>query len=159
MNPSSDRKVSIYVLIDPRDSAVRYVGSTLNINATVSRHVTQANNKKKILWVAELKAAGLRPKLEVIDTTDAQIRFEVERKWISHYLSIGAKLLNWEYSREYDREQAKLPPAGYTLLLKEFENMWQQYETIPSDLPKLKRERYLLARALEVANQTLKERA
>jgi hypothetical protein len=156
MNTGDERTVHIYVLIDPRTNAVRYVGSTLNIQSTLARHRNQTINKKKMAWITELKNEGLKPKIEAIDTTNTQNRLEIERKWIGHYLELGTKLLNWEYSKEYDREAAGLPPPGYRDLMKEFEELWQ--EEIPEGLPNLTRDRFVIARAFEVAIKALRQK-
>lgn len=153
-----ERTVYIYTLIDPRDDKVRYVGATLNIKATVSRHISQPVNKKKTAWIAELKSQKLRPRIEVVDTATVPTRLEVERKWVSHYLRLGADLLNWEYAPEFDRSQAKLPPKHYDDLLVEFEELWKPYEVIPSDIAHLTRNRFLIGRALEIAIEALKQR-
>lgn len=88
--------VRIYVLIDPRDGAVRYVGQTKRTLARrFSSHLASSATCRthRDCWIAGLLAAGLRPEIRQIDTCGPDWA-ECERKWIAHYRAAGAKLTN-----------------------------------------------------------------
>lgn len=60
----------IYSLMDPRTLEIRYVGKTNNpkerMRAHISPHVYMRHNNAKCIWIEELKAAGLRPIMQVL---------------------------------------------------------------------------------------------
>lgn len=62
--------IHIYVLIDPRDLEIRYVGKTNNpkerMRAHISPHVYMRHNNRKCIWTEELKSLGLRPIMQVL---------------------------------------------------------------------------------------------
>jgi hypothetical protein len=64
--------IHIYVLIDPRSMSVRYVGQTNNpkerLRAHVSPHIYMKTYNKKAIWTEELKAARLKPIMQVLFT-------------------------------------------------------------------------------------------
>lgn len=89
--------VAIYELIDPRDSAVRYVGQTINKPADrLGQHVRNeyAGNMAKSRWIDELKAAGKQPLMKVVQWVEPQEADRAERNHIKKCLRDGCKLLN-----------------------------------------------------------------
>lgn len=87
---------SVYILIDPRDYTIRYVGQTNNIKIRYNSHICDINsNTHKSKWIKSLKAFGFRPKVMVIgeytkDTIDVWEIF-----WINYYRQCGCKLTNY----------------------------------------------------------------
>src|ERR1700740_2865772 len=96
------RKMRIYKLINPIDSAVFYVGRTQNTLSTrLSIHFSEVNcnletateskNKRKISTMREIKAIGLRPIIEQIDELminteeDFKEACRLEKHWIGIY--------------------------------------------------------------------------
>ncbi len=61
-------KMFIYCLVDPRTLEVKYVGKTNDLKeryrAHISPHIYMRNNNLKCIWTEELKALGLKPKME-----------------------------------------------------------------------------------------------
>jgi len=156
-----EKLVYVYVLIDPRDSKIRYVGSTINIQATMSRHSTQFNNKKKVAWIDELRSVGLKPKIEIIDTTTTKSRTEVERRWIQHHVAKGDNLLNGVYTHEFNRDAAGLPRSWHKeqrAIAEELGNLLSKYEEVPTGAKQKYNVNYLISRAMQIAINTLKER-
>ncbi len=64
--------IYIYVLIDPRNLEIRYVGKTNNpserMRAHISPHIYMRNNNAKCIWTEELKAINLKPIMQVLTT-------------------------------------------------------------------------------------------
>lgn len=114
---------SIYILRDPRDKAVRYVGmTTQSPHSRYSAHLSnlseKGHNPEKSAWVKGLRAIGLVPRMEVIEElsyskeefaelyrarVEAQHKkiprnfttpHDRERYWIKHYKGQGYKLFN-----------------------------------------------------------------
>ncbi|XVU24211.1 hypothetical protein ACQPZJ_44435 [Actinoplanes sp. CA-054009] len=53
---------TLYVLKDPRDNRVRYVGATtVPLDVRLRGHLSKSTNTFVQAWIAELKAAGLQP--------------------------------------------------------------------------------------------------
>ena len=86
---------TIHALCDPRDKSVRYVGWTFNTNKRLRAHVLTARRtlSHKANWLRSLLALGLAPELIVLERGNADWQ-AAERKWISHYRKIGARLTN-----------------------------------------------------------------
>lgn len=91
--------VSIYQLRDPRTMAIRYVGIAANPRRRLASHVAEAKNGRKnrpinhrSRWIRTLLQLGLRPVLEVIESTDNwALR---ERYWIKRLRGEGHSLTN-----------------------------------------------------------------
>src|SRR5438270_13030364 len=71
--------VYIYGLVDPRPGLpqrrrIRYVGKTVQLRVRLSQHVTAVlngiePNKRKVRWINQVLAAGLRPDIVVLRET------------------------------------------------------------------------------------------
>lgn len=87
----------IYVLKDPRDQSIRYVGQTINYEKRLEEHVRdyrRAYRGGKPEWMLELRQAGLRPVMEVIEECEPWMVFDRERFWIEEMRSRGCNLTN-----------------------------------------------------------------
>jgi len=81
--------VSIYVLVDPRDQIVRYVGKTRrSLRDRLNGHLADKDSRRSP-WIAELRAIGLRPIIAEIESVPDERSTEAERTWISHYRPLG----------------------------------------------------------------------
>jgi predicted GIY-YIG superfamily endonuclease len=93
--PESDQAaepmVSIYVLIDPRDDRVKYVGQTRDPKSRMWNHIS---NRARLPFVQELYTEGLRPRLTVVQQCALEIADEREAWWIQHYRTLGEPLVN-----------------------------------------------------------------
>lgn len=92
----------IYVLRDPRDGAVRYVGRTKNPKKRLEHHLYKKSDGSFVHarreWIQEVRSAGLRPVMEIVETlrapVDDALISERERRWIFHFNQQGAALTN-----------------------------------------------------------------
>lgn len=88
---------SIYVLKDPRNGDVRYVGETCNPPKRLRGHINNARagkNGPRGEWICELLDANLRPKMDVVEQCDFSERHEREDYWMKKCEKEGADLLN-----------------------------------------------------------------
>lgn len=86
----------IYLLRDPRDGAVRYVGKTItSLRRRLSGHISRAKKPQhhSQRWIAGLLGLGFTPIIELIEIA-AQDWQDRERFWIAHYRGAGARLTN-----------------------------------------------------------------
>ena len=94
--PASDISY-IYILIDPRDDWVVYVGTSIHPKKRIQelghKHINHYG-RAVANWAMELRESGLLPRLQVIEKCPTSIRNESERSWINHYLTQGFDLLN-----------------------------------------------------------------
>ena len=89
----------IYVLIDPRDNEIRYVGKTTQrwLSDRLSGHRSSArrgDSSWRSRWIAKLLRCGYDPRiilLQEVPTTDWQ---SAETYWITYLRSIGCRLTN-----------------------------------------------------------------
>lgn len=90
-----EREWYIYVLKDPRDGEVRYVGFTIDIKRRYRNHITSSQREKtyKANWIRSVLRAGFKPALEIIESGYGDWQ-EREAHWIEYYRSIGARLTN-----------------------------------------------------------------
>jgi len=76
----------IYMLVDPRTNTVRYVGQTSRtLEARLEDHLKGYKASQKDKWIVELVAAGMRPRIELIeDATEVEAN-EREVMWIEAF--------------------------------------------------------------------------
>lgn len=90
-----NRVVYIYILIDPRNETVRYVGRSYNLKKRLSQHNSIWLPKtKKEKWLCKLKSLGLSAEIECIHTTDEFEWVFWETHYISLFKSYGYDLTN-----------------------------------------------------------------
>lgn len=87
---------NIYALTDPlADNAIRYVGWSYNVKRRHRAHINGARRtvSHKSHWIRSLLFKNAEPGVIVLESgiDDWQ---EAERRWISHYRLLGAKLTN-----------------------------------------------------------------
>lgn len=89
----------IYRLNDPETGEIRYVGHTSDPARRLKDHGSKYDqcNRRKRMWIQELKAQGKKPVMEFIEhgvgLTDQRWKVR-ERYWITYFRSIGARLFN-----------------------------------------------------------------
>jgi hypothetical protein len=97
---SSPRDVAeIYILVDPRDRSIRYVGVTIRgTSSRIAAHLNDAGkvgyNRLKSEWLRSLRDEGLSPEVFVVEVANASDRYEIEKRWIRAFTEIGAPLVN-----------------------------------------------------------------
>jgi hypothetical protein len=84
----------IYVLIDPRDSAPKYIGKADDLKERLRKHLGEKTGTKKTNWLRLLFKMGLKPTIEEIDCVDKNEWQFWERHYISLYRSWGFDLKN-----------------------------------------------------------------
>jgi hypothetical protein len=97
-------QVSIYVLIDPRSEEISYIGYTsTSLRRRLNSHLAalSPNNHEyeslKGLWIRELDRRGLRPRIQLVQTTSVANRVDVsrlERYWYEQFVSLKCPLKN-----------------------------------------------------------------
>lgn len=89
--------VEIYALSDPFTGFVRYVGKSNNSRKRFSRHLNEATNHHKSLWIKSIRNKGQRPILDILEATCVSSEeewYELERWWISYMKFLGCPLTN-----------------------------------------------------------------
>lgn len=56
----------LYLLVDPRDEAVRYVGVTSNPSRRLYQHLRADKETHRDRWIRSLQALGLLPRMDII---------------------------------------------------------------------------------------------
>lgn len=87
----------IYVLIDPRNNDIRYVGKTNNITKRLVKHICESKistKSYKKAWINQLLKLNLKPIIEVVDVISTDEWEFWEQHYISLYKSWGFKLTN-----------------------------------------------------------------
>ncbi len=92
-------KTNIYVLIDPQDSEIRYVGKTdQSLSHRLGQHLDDARkgteNNWRTHWLLSLLRKGLRPSIVLVHQVDRVFWQDAEAYWISYYRAIGCRLTN-----------------------------------------------------------------
>lgn len=90
------RKTFIYILVDPRDGQVRYVGKFNDPQLRLRAHVSRCNMSSSHLynWISVLKRLLLRPQLFIVEHAPKTQWQDRERYWIAFFRSQGADLTN-----------------------------------------------------------------
>lgn len=95
--------VSIYALIDPESDAIKYVGKTFRLLKRFGEHLRNRKASHRTHWVAALKAKGLKPVMEILETfsnCSEEEWQESERFWIAYLKFLGFKLINSDMGGE-----------------------------------------------------------
>lgn len=102
---------TIYRLIDPRDSCVKYVGCTSNLEERLRLHIRHPEKTAKGKWISELQSEGLNPLAEVIEThADVTIAAEREIHWINQLKENGVSLTNGIINAKYTVRKKYISP-------------------------------------------------
>lgn len=88
---------NIYVLIDPRDEKVRYVGKANDVSQRYRAHLnrTRKHQIHKANWIKQLRGEGLKPRIEVIDVVPITEWVFWETFWIAQMKAWGFDLINY----------------------------------------------------------------
>ncbi len=121
----------VYALADPRDDSIRYVGYSSDPCKRFREHLRGKadGNEEKEAWIAELRDAGTRPELVILEEVeDPRAVREREDRWILHHLHRGEPLTNWQAAFEHlakavretelDYLSAPLSADGWQVLLE-----------------------------------------
>lgn len=87
----------IYVLIDPRDGEIRYVGRTVqSLEQRLLQHIQKSTKKshRRAVWIRDLQANGLVPSIEEVESVSIEDSPEKEKHWTRKLLAEGRQLLN-----------------------------------------------------------------
>jgi len=78
----------VYVLIDPRNNVVRYIGCAQCARERLNGHLHGQNvvDNRKLKWVLQLKQEGLRPKMAILlSTFDKNYALNEEARMMAFY--------------------------------------------------------------------------
>jgi group I intron endonuclease len=90
----------IYILIDPKDNFIRYVGQTTKtLKNRLNSHINKAKSSPnktthKNTWIKSLLNQDLKPIIKLIDTVSENEWKEKEKFYIKKYKELGENLLN-----------------------------------------------------------------
>src|SRR5689334_24486748 len=102
-NPEEIKKSSkhpgvtfIYVQKDKTTDEIRYVGKTDDPKRRLKGHNSQWKRTKthKDRWIAQLRAQGLSPIMQIIEEVPFEKWEDRECYWIEYYRTIGCPLTN-----------------------------------------------------------------
>lgn len=89
------KRTSIYILLDPRNQEIRYIGKTIKkLEYRLVEHLCEKSNNKRKAWIRSLDKLGLKPIIEEIDFCDWKESSFWEIHYISLYKSWGCRLTN-----------------------------------------------------------------
>lgn len=87
--------IAIYLLVDPRNGRVMYVGQSANPEKRAVNHRCRSErNAAKQPWLADLRRYDMRPKMIVLDWVNECDALDVEREVIRFHAEIGSPLFN-----------------------------------------------------------------
>lgn len=81
------RDYYLYLLIDPRDDSVKYVGSTGRVEGRYQDHVC-GNHATTQAWVSEVQLTGREIVMKVVGCASQQDRLEKEQALINQYTNL-----------------------------------------------------------------------
>ncbi len=90
---------SVYILVDPRDSRIYYVGCSQSPKIRLTQHIAMARsepkaNPRKAEWLNNLWRCGFRPLMIEIECVNYWHHLEREFHWIVTLAENGAPLTN-----------------------------------------------------------------
>jgi hypothetical protein len=85
----------VYVLVDPRDGEIRYVGWTSRtLRQRHLEHMYARSKTHRSHWLSLLKQQGMAPFIRLLQTLPIAEAKKSERYWIDYFRSIGCRLVN-----------------------------------------------------------------
>ena len=125
---SMDGTGTVYGLRDPRDGVTRYIGATTKtLTARLSGHLSGKAAPRVRAWVAELRAAGLRPETYAIkENVPAAELLAAEGDEITRIIVAGGSLLN-ENATARGRELLRLSREAQRIAAEKA--AWQELAT------------------------------
>ena len=128
---------TVYLLIDPRDGEIHYVGGTKqNLNYRLTAHIKEAfrsgtRKNDKSIWIRELYYENLKPMLEpLVSYENARDMAFAESAWIRRLQAAGCQLFNnpRPYHIKPDKKSTELSAAKVlqSYYKKKKLNVWQQ---------------------------------
>ena len=114
-----DLPVTVYALVDPRDSTVRYIGQTMAPVARLSCHLSNVSStaEERRDWMAELLASGSRPVMVTLERCSVEESASRESYWISFYRSRG-RLYNAEHAATRVNNRFKPRPRNIAVTVR-----------------------------------------
>lgn len=87
----------IYILIDPVQNTIRYVGKTNNPDERFKNHKNKSRDKNthKRNWINKLRSIGFKPEMEIIDEVSVSEWKYWEKFWIGYFKCLGFDLVNY----------------------------------------------------------------
>ena len=84
-----------YILVDPRDNKIKYVGQTMYPDSRLANHLSPSNKNIDMRnWVNELKKVGKKPKLVTITRHKNDIECDMIERHLIREFSKSNKLIN-----------------------------------------------------------------
>lgn len=85
----------VYVLADPRDGEIRYVGITSRtLEQRLTEHYYAQSNDYRGKWLSKLRNIGLKPIMRLLQTFITEDALKAEIYWIKYFKDTGCKLIN-----------------------------------------------------------------
>lgn len=86
----------IYTLSDPITYEIRYIGVTNNMQIRYRQHICTTSSSKRYCksWIISLKNKNLLPIMEELDSCEDYLSEQIEKYWISQFISWGFNLTN-----------------------------------------------------------------
>lgn len=104
----------VYVLIDPTDNIIKYVGMTKNnLDKRLTLHcnntpINKERNPEKFEWVMGLRKIGLKPIIQLVDSFSSELEaISNEKKLTDSFFESGVPIYN-KYSGRSMSESAKI---------------------------------------------------
>lgn len=89
---------SVYVLCDPRDGSIRYVGQTKDMRVRYTRHIANKSASPVSDWIRDLIHEGKRPEMMRIARVRDKLASRYEERMIRAFLREGEPLLNVQHA-------------------------------------------------------------
>jgi len=88
------KTVFLYVLVDPRDGRVRYLGKSDNPFDRLKEHLRDRKPSHKVNWIRQLRAEKLIPFVELLDEVPEADWGFWEREYLRVFRAVGVPLTN-----------------------------------------------------------------
>jgi predicted GIY-YIG superfamily endonuclease len=84
----------VYVLTDPRDNTVRYVGCTTDPTRRMQQHLSHEGVGLKVEWTKEMHDRGIAVTMHIVEEIADAADGRAERRWMDFYEKHGGPILS-----------------------------------------------------------------